>query len=93
MRSLSAAKDCLQVEKHRHFVAFFKDVRCLEKLNPSLFEVYAFSLLKRASDLTGDEKKMKSTRVLGPRSVLPLFSTCRLLHAYQNWTHYIPNVV
>lgn len=48
--TLSTFKAFLLVEKHRHFVGCDTDIRCLEKLMPSLTEAYVSQLLNQASD-------------------------------------------
>lgn len=78
--TLSTTKACLLVEEHQNFVGCDKDIRCLEKLMPSVVEAYASQLLSLASDLTGDEGLIEAAR-----AYLEAVKCSRLGGALSSW--------
>lgn len=63
VRTISTAKSCQLLNKHRRFLGGKKDSDCVEKSIAGLVEVYDCVLLNDKSDLNSKEKLMEVVRV------------------------------
>lgn len=65
-RTLSTAKACVLLDKHKRLVGCDRNGCCLQKSMASLVYVYSSQLLNDRSDLTGDGKLDDSARLYLP---------------------------